>query len=167
MNTVIDIKSLKKKRHMPPVDVQFIALQEEPMPIPMPMPMPMPTPKNVMDMIELAERDKYICQIENQIKAKREMLLNKQRYLAKSVKENKFLETVRNDYDKYNRFIIQEREEQMRAMDMLTKYLDDIIVSGKLTDEDIKQSKKEQHKIIREMKSIKNNLDKMVEDHEN
>jgi hypothetical protein len=46
--------------------------------------------------LSLAERDKYLSQIEGQITSKRKLLLKKRDYLNKSLKENTFLEGVKN-----------------------------------------------------------------------
>lgn len=113
--------------------------------------------------LNLAERDQYLYNIENQIHNKRNLLITKRKYLEKTSKENKFLEGVRNDYNKYNRFIVHEKEEQLRALGILQQYIDDIIISGKLTDEDIKKSKKEQRDILKEIKDVKNNLDSIIQ----
>ena len=127
---------------------------------------PRPNPPSIQNNpiynLNLAERDQCIYNIENQIRSKRNLLLNKRKYLDKTMKENSFLKGVRNDYDKYNRFIIHEKEEQLKALAILKQYIDDIIVTGKLTEEDIKQSKKEQLEILKEIKDIKSNLDEMV-----
>ena len=112
--------------------------------------------------ISLSDRDQYLYQIEGQIEAKRNLLLNKRKYLENITKENKFLEGVRNDYQKYNRIIVKQKEDQLKAMGMLKQYIDDIIVSGKLTEEDIKQSKMEQQNILKEIEEIKKNLEEFV-----
>ena len=64
--------------------------------------------------LSLAERDKYLSQIEGQINAKRKLLLKKRDYLNKSLKENTFLEGVKNDYEKYRNYIVKEKEDQLR-----------------------------------------------------
>ena len=120
------------------------------------------TPPSIFN-LNLAERDQCIYNIENQIRSKINLLLGKRKHLENISKENRFLKGVRNDYDKYNRFIVNEKEEQLKALAILQKYIEDIIVSGKLTDEDIKQSKREQREILKEIKHVKNNLDQLLE----
>jgi hypothetical protein len=110
----------------------------------------------------LAERDNYLKQIENQIQAKRNLLLEKRRTLENSIAQNKFLEGVRNDYQKYHNYIVKQNQDQMRAMDILNQYLGDIVVSGKLTEKDIHNTKREQKNILREMDQIKRNLDEII-----
>ena len=63
---------------------------------------------------------------------------------------------------KYNQYIVKEKERQLRAMHILKQYINDIIVTGKLTDEDLEKTKKEEINILREIHSIKQNLDELV-----
>ena len=112
--------------------------------------------------LTLAERDEYMIQLEKEIETKRNFLINKRKELEKMSKKNKFLENVRQDYDKYNQYIVKEKERQLRAMHILKQYINDIIVTGKLTDEDLEQTKKEEINILREIHSIKQNLDELV-----
>jgi hypothetical protein len=45
---------------------------------------------------------------------------------------------------------------------MLNQYLDDIIISGKLTDKDIEKTRRDQKMILREIDVVKQNLDEIV-----
>ena len=112
--------------------------------------------------LTLAERDEYLVQLEKEIEKKRNFLINKRKELDAMSKKNKFLEHVRKDYDRYNQYIVKEKEGQLKAMNILKQYINDIIISGKLTDQDLEESKKEEMHILKEIHSIKNNLDKLV-----
>lgn len=112
--------------------------------------------------LNLASRDLYLQKIENQIMAKRQMLLAKQKMLRKTSKQNVFLEDVQNDYSSYYDFIIKQKENQLRSMGIIKQYLDDIIVSGQLTEEDIFQAKNEQKQILGEIGNIKGSLDEIM-----
>jgi hypothetical protein len=114
--------------------------------------------------LDLATRDFYLQKIENQIMAKRQMLLAKQKMLRKTSRQNHFLEEVQNDYSKYYNFIIKQKEEQIRSMNIIKQYLSDMIVSGKLTKEDIDEAKKEQRNILGEIGHIKGNLDEIMKE---
>ena len=116
----------------------------------------------VENRMSLGERDNYSSQIEQQIQAKREMLLEKQKTLKRRIQENEYLEGVNNDYNKYYNYIRKQKEDQIKQMELLNQYLNDIIVNGKLTDEDIAQSKKEQDEILNSISEIKSELDKIV-----
>jgi uncharacterized protein (DUF3084 family) len=117
--------------------------------------------------LDLATRDRYLQKIEDQIAAKREMLLAKQKKLRKISKNNAFLHEVQQDYATYYNFIIKQKEQQIRSMNNIKQYLNDIIVSGKLTEQDIAEAKKEQRGILGEIKHVKSNLDEIVNETKN
>ena len=56
--------------------------------------------------IPLEEIDEQFCQIEEEINARRRMLLKKQKRIKEIQKQNNFLENIKEDYEKYNNFII-------------------------------------------------------------
>jgi len=112
--------------------------------------------------MSLAERDKYLQQIEQQISAKRKLLIDKRNYLEKTLKENAFLEGVKKDYQKYRDYIIKEKQDQLRAMNVLKQYTEDLVTSTKLTEANIKETKRDQKDILREMEKIKMELEEIM-----
>lgn len=112
--------------------------------------------------LSLADRDKYLQQIEQQIAAKRKMLIDKRNYLERTLKENAFLEGVKKDYQKYRDYMIKEKEDQLRAMNILKQYTEDLVTSTKLTEENIKETKRDQKDILREMEKIKMELEEIM-----
>jgi hypothetical protein len=90
------------------------------------------------------------------------MLLEKQKTLKQIARENEYLEMVRNDYKKYYNHIVKQKEDQIRAMNYLNQYIDEIIVNGKLTDIDLENAKLEQDELIQEMAQIKGGLDEII-----
>lgn len=113
--------------------------------------------------LSLAERDLYLVHIDSLIDEKRRMLLEKQKTLQETAKENEYLEMVRNDYRKYYNHIVKQKEDQINAMNYLKQYIDEIMVNGKLTDADLENAKMEQDELIQEMADIKSKLDEIVE----
>ena len=91
------------------------------------------------------------------------MLLEKQKTLQQTAKENEYLEMVRNDYRKYYNHIVKQKEDQINAMNYLKQYIDEIMVDGKLTDTDLENAKMEQDELIQEMGNIKSKLDEITE----
>ena len=113
--------------------------------------------------LTLAERDLYLVHIDTLMEEKRKMLLEKQKTLQQTAKENEYLEMVRNDYRKYYNHIVKQKEDQINAMNYLKQYIDEIIVDGKLTDVDLENAKMEQDELIQEMGNIKSKLDEIIE----
>jgi hypothetical protein len=110
----------------------------------------------------LVERDERLLHIEDLIEAKRRMLIEKQKKLRFISKQNRFLDTVKNDYVKYYTYISQQKQDQIKALELLNHYINDLSTSGQLSRSNIEDAKVEQQRILREVKSIKNGLDSII-----
>ena len=106
-------------------------------------------------------------QLQNIIDYKRKMLLNKQKQLKRIAKHNTFLEQIRKDYSIYNNYIVKQKQEQMAALNLLNNYISDLTRSSNLSKHNIKDTKIEQRKIVKELNSIKHGLDKIMNDVDN
>ena len=113
--------------------------------------------------LTLVERDLYLVHIDTLMDEKRKMLLEKQKTLQQTAKENEYLEMVRNDYRKYYNHIVKQKEDQINAMNYLKQYIDEIMVNGKLTDTDLENAKMEQDELIQEMADIKSKMDEITQ----
>jgi hypothetical protein len=118
--------------------------------------------KNNMFNEDLAKRDQHLLKIEDEIALRRKFLLEKQKRLDKLTRQNIFLETIKQDYETYHNYIVEQKESQIRAMNSIKQYVEDLIVSGKLTDEDIKQAKDDQREITGEVKKIREKINEII-----
>ena len=112
--------------------------------------------------VNLKTKDKNFVELQEVIKLKREFLLNKQKKIKEIKKNNHFLEEIKNDYSKYSDYIMNQKQEQIKALDLLKNYVNDLTTSGDLSDENIKDAKHEQKKIISEINKIKENLNEII-----
>jgi hypothetical protein len=112
--------------------------------------------------IELTDQE--FLQLQLVIEAKRNMLIKKQKKIQRISKENAFLEQVKDNYLKYNNYIIKQKEDQVKALDLLNNYIKDLTISGQLSKNNIKDAKHEQNKIKKELKTIQLGLDKLMND---
>ena len=112
--------------------------------------------------LDLAKRDQYLLKIEDEIQLRRRFLLEKQKKLEKLSRQNHFLETIKDDYENYHNYIVEQKEGQIRAMNSIKQYVEDLIVSGKLTDEDIRQAKDDQREITSEVKKIREKINEII-----
>ena len=110
----------------------------------------------------LGDRDNAIVKIEKQIEAKKKMLYSRQLSLNNSVQDNAYLEGIKRDYAKYNAYIVKQKNEQIKAMELLKQYIEDIKLSGKLTEEAIVETKREHQGIVNEIDKIKKSMDKII-----
>jgi len=118
------------------------------------------------DRIFISIKEKYdrFDKIQDLIEIKKNFLINKKNKLRIILNQNKFLEIVKDDYHKYYNYICQQKNDQIRALKLLDEYIKDLTISGKLTKHNIEDAKEEQSKILREVNSIKNELDSIVDD---
>ena len=112
--------------------------------------------------IPLANRDRYLTSIEHLLREKQRMLIEKRKTLKKVLNQNRFLNEVMSDYETYYQKIMDQKQKQMNALKMLNQYIDGLIQKEMLTAENLKDAKKEQKKILNEVKKIKKDLDKLA-----
>jgi hypothetical protein len=117
--------------------------------------------------INMMQRDEQFMQIQELIGAKRQMLLDKQKKLEVITKQNHFLDVIKNDYAQYYNYISQQKNDQIKALELLNGYINDLTVSGKLSKHNIDDAKYEQSKILHEVKSIKKGLDSIINNTKN
>ena len=106
--------------------------------------------------------DDQFLHLQNVIKIKRNMLIQKQKKLKQLIKQNNFLKDVRNDYISYNNYIVKQKEDQIIALQLLKKYIHDLTISGNLSENNLKDALYEQNKIKKELRSIKLSLDHLM-----
>jgi len=107
--------------------------------------------------------DEYF-QLQYVIEAKRNMLLKKQKKIKQLAEQNAFLEDVKNDYLQYNNYIVKKKQDQITALQLLNNYIHDLNKSGQLSQQNLRDAKIEQKKIVKELKFIKHGLDKIMND---
>jgi len=112
--------------------------------------------------LTLAERDKCLMNIESQIETKKNNLLEKQKKINKNIKFNQLLENIRNDYQKYYDYIIQQKREQIQAMNILNNYIRELKNSGNLSENNLKDASYEEKKILNEIKQIEHHMNHLL-----
>ena len=110
----------------------------------------------------MEQKDAFLKNIESQINKKKQIMFSKRRFLDKTKQENEYLETVRVDYDKYGKYIIKSKQQEMDAMLLLNNYIDYLILNGNLTNKDLNNAKLEQRHILKEINKIKRTIDDFI-----
>ena len=118
----------------------------------------------VLSLDQLNRRDDKFYQIQKLIDNKRRFLLQKQKKIHLIERHNHFLTEVKNDYTRYFTYILQQKYQQMKAMEILNNYIRDLTISGKLSKQNLEDAKQEQKKIITEFNTIKQSLDSLIND---
>ena len=114
----------------------------------------------------LAKRDQKIYQLKEELENRKKMLCLKRNQLKNNLKENIFLQEVVEDYDSYNKSIVNEKEKQIVFLKLLHSYIDNISDELNLTDQKLKQSKQEQRDILKEISFLKDDIDDLVENNQ-
>jgi len=112
--------------------------------------------------IPIAERDLQLLQLEEEIKAKKNLLIKKKSELTKKSELNEFLINVKQDYSKYYDYIIAEKQRQFSALTLLKEYLNDLVKTEKVVDNQMKKAKYDQNEIENELNKIKIELDELL-----
>ena len=110
----------------------------------------------------VAERDGQIDDLQTRIHAKRFMLLQRRRAIEVAGKQNRFLAEVKKDYDRYYNALVKQKNDQVVAIEYLTKYIDNIIEEEGLSAEKISEAKREHKEMLSEIRSVKESLDEIV-----
>ena len=108
------------------------------------------------------EKDIKIEHLTQQIDARRNMLLSKQTALKMASQQNQFLNMVRDDYAKYYDIIAQQKHDQLEALKSIDKYVTDLKHSDDMTDRQIDEITKDQIRIIKEMRHIRQNINTLA-----
>jgi len=113
--------------------------------------------------IILKEKEPQFIHLQDVIEAKQKMLLDKQKKIRLISKQNQYLDGVRSDYAKYYSYICQQKQDQIKALQMLNDYMKDLAITEKISKHNIEDAKVEQAKIMREINSIKKGLNSIME----
>ena len=110
----------------------------------------------------IAERDNQIEDLQTRIHAKRFMHLQRRKAIEVASKQNRFLAEVKKDYDKFYKKLVKQKNDQMVAIDYLTKYIDNIIEEEGLSAQKINEAKQEHKEMLSTVRSIKESLDEIL-----
>lgn len=113
--------------------------------------------------LPLAERDLHLLQIEQEIRNKKKLLVKKKKDLDKKHKLNQYLSDVKEDYSKYYDYILNEKQQQHDALILLKEYIDDLIKTEHLVDDQLRIAKHDQKDIINQINKVKAELDELIE----
>jgi hypothetical protein len=113
--------------------------------------------------LPLAQRDLHLIQIEQEIKNKKNLLIKKKKDLDKRQNLNNYLDNVKDDYTKYYQYIIQEKQQQYDSLLLLKEYMNDLIKTENLVDEQLRTARYDQKDIIGEIDKVKAELDEFIQ----
>lgn len=110
----------------------------------------------------VAIRDKRIALLQSQIDDRRKLLLENRKKIKIITDENEYLKEISDDYDKYFDYIKNKKEQQIKAFDLIYKYLERLIISNEQTEEELINATREQREILEKINTIKTELDDII-----
>ena len=115
----------------------------------------------------VAIRDKRIASLQIQIENRRKLLASNNKKLKIITDENEYLNEIANDYNKYFDYIKENKEQQIKAFDLIYKYLERLIKSNNYTEEEMINATREQKEIVEQIDLIKNELNDIINENKN
>ena len=112
--------------------------------------------------MDLANRDKIIELLQSEINKTQDSVMGYLEETKKVQNENEFLESVTDDYKRYHKYIVDEKERERKQLEMLMGYLDKILQEAGLSAEMANKARFQQNKILGEMDNIKGELDRIT-----
>jgi hypothetical protein len=110
----------------------------------------------------LATRDLKLIQITEEIQNKKNLILKKKKELEKKKSVNTYLEIVSNDYNNYYNYILQQKQNEFKAMNLLNDYVSDLVNTDKLVNNQLRVAKHDQKEILNEINKIQRELNNII-----
>jgi len=110
----------------------------------------------------LAERDMQILQLEEVIRNRKQLIIKKRKEIDEKRKINNYLDNVKKDYERYYEYIVNEKQQQYDALMLLKEYLHDLMKTEGVVNEQLRTAKHDQKDIMRELDTVKAELDELI-----
>lgn len=110
----------------------------------------------------LATRDLKLIQITEEIQNKKNLILKKKKELEKKKSVNTYLEIVSNDYNNYYNYILEQKQNEFKAMNLLNDYISDLVNTDKLVNNQLRVAKHDQKEILNEINKIQRELNNII-----
>ena len=112
--------------------------------------------------MEIAEQDKLILIIQDEIANKKKEMIENYKHIKKTAKVNHFLNDVLEDYHSYYDYICKEKREQQEYLQMILDYLDKLLLNEQMASDSLEHAHREQGRILEQISLIKRELDEIT-----
>tara|TARA_B110000858_G_C17808895_1_gene479737 strand:- start:4884 stop:5234 length:351 start_codon:yes stop_codon:yes gene_type:complete len=102
--------------------------------------------------------------LENEVMQKKTVLVDHLERLEEEREETEFLNEIAEDYKKYNQFIIQQKQMQVKELMKILDYIDELTETQAVTKYTLNHTKNEQKRVIDEIKLLQSEMNKLVND---
>lgn len=112
--------------------------------------------------VAVVQRDIKAKDLEKIINDKNKYLLEKRKEINQKKSINQFLEVVQNDYNNYFNYITDQKQEQLRSLQLLDEYIQTLTNNQKIFENENLVLEKDKHIILNEIDSLKNELNQLI-----
>ena len=112
--------------------------------------------------MELAKRDMKLDILKQVLEERNRFLMDKNKAIQQSSKENTYLVEVADDYARYYKSIKKEKREQQRALVLLSNYISETSKTIDQTNDSLEQSKIQQQKILAHIERLRKEIDAII-----
>ena len=112
--------------------------------------------------MDLAMRDKIIQHLQVEIKRTQGNVMDQLVDIDEIRRENSYLNDVYDDYRRYHTYIIDQKRRQKEQMEMLVNYLEKSLMEAGVTDSMEKHARFEQNRIMKDLDTIKEELEEII-----
>jgi hypothetical protein len=112
--------------------------------------------------MELMERDMVLNQLDGVIAAKKEFLGKKRRELEEKQKTNEYLHKVSQDYARFEKHLVAQKQEQYNVFMLLKTYLQSLMNTEKEVDVAMKQTQQDESRLVAQVDGVGNQLNKLM-----
>lgn len=112
--------------------------------------------------MELAKRDIKIDILKRVLEERNKFLMDKNKEIQHSSKDNTFLLEVAEDYSKYYKTIKKQKLEQQNAFEILSKYISDASKTIGQTEEALRHSESQQQQITAQIQRLRKEIDEII-----
>ena len=113
-------------------------------------------------MMRVLNKNEKFLHIQEQIDARMEMIIQKYRDLSNAARTNEYLDGIKNDYSRYYNVFVQQKQDQIKALELLDIYIERIKESDNSNLEQLENMKHEQRRILKEIDSIRTKLNSIT-----
>lgn len=113
--------------------------------------------------MDLAKRDLIMQQLQSEIKKTQDEIVVFLNDAKQTTSENRFLESVVDDYKSYHNYILEQKKREHNQMQHLLLYLENALKEASMSKEMANRARFQQNQILGEMEKVKLELNKIMQ----
>jgi hypothetical protein len=108
------------------------------------------------------ENSLVLHRLQSEISRNREQMLKERCEVNKIKEQNKFLMGVHEDYDRYYNKMAEGKNKYKKQLEKLSNYLEKQLDNAGLSENELRQAKFEQKRILKDLDKVKLDIDQMI-----